>query len=58
MFALEVAQILPTKFRVNWPFGSGEELNTVAIERKAMIRNRYNNLTPSVQDTKGKEGRI
>ena len=23
-----------------------------------MIRNRYNYLTPSVQDTKGKEGRM
>ena len=27
------------------------------IERKAMIRNRYNDLTPSIQDTKGKEER-
>ena len=25
------------------------------IERKALIRNRYNYVTPSVQDTKGKE---
>ena len=24
-FNLQVAPILPTKFRVNWPFGSGEE---------------------------------
>ena len=25
IFDLQVAPILPTKFRVNWPFGSGEE---------------------------------
>ena len=24
-FDLQVTQMLPTKFRVNWPFGSGEE---------------------------------
>ena len=26
VFDLQVAPILPTKFRVNWPFGSGEEV--------------------------------
>ena len=25
IFDLQVTQMLPTKFRVNWPFGSGEE---------------------------------
>ena len=25
IFALQVTPMLPTKFRVNWPFGSGEE---------------------------------
>ena len=25
IFDLQVTPILPTKFRVNWPFGSGEE---------------------------------
>ena len=25
VFDLQVAPILPTKFRVNWPFGSGEK---------------------------------
>ena len=25
IFDLQVSQMLPTKFRVNWPFGSGEE---------------------------------
>ena len=25
MFDLPVTPMLPTKFRVNWPFGSGEE---------------------------------
>ena len=25
-FNLQVTQILPTKFLVNWPFGSGEEV--------------------------------
>ena len=32
-------------------------LSSVQIERKAMIKNRYNYLTPSVRDAKGKEGR-
>ena len=27
IFCLQVTQMLPTKFRVNWPFGSGEEVN-------------------------------
>ena len=26
IFDLQVTQMLPTKFRVNWPFGSGEEV--------------------------------
>ena len=26
IFYLQVTQMLPTKFRVNWPFGSGEEV--------------------------------
>ena len=25
IFDLQVTSMLPTKFRVNWPFGSGEE---------------------------------
>ena len=25
VFDLQFAKILPTKFEVNWPFGSGEE---------------------------------
>ena len=25
IFDLQVTQMFPTKFRVNWPFGSGEE---------------------------------
>ena len=28
MFYLQVTQMLPTKFRINWPFGSGEAKNT------------------------------
>ena len=27
IFDLQVTQMLPTKFRVNWPFGSGEGKN-------------------------------
>ena len=26
IFDLQVSQILPTKFRVKWPFASGEEM--------------------------------
>ena len=26
IFDLQVTQMTPTKFRVNWPFGSGEEV--------------------------------
>ena len=32
-----------------------ETAHSVKIERKAMIRNRYNYLTPPIRDTKGKE---
>ena len=28
-FLLKVAPILPTKFRINWPFGSGEEAQNI-----------------------------
>ena len=31
IFDLQVTQMLPTKFRVNWPFGSGEEAKMAAI---------------------------
>ena len=32
------------------------ETEILPIERKTMIRNRYNYLITSIQDTKGKEG--
>ena len=32
-----------------------QKKNATYIERKAMIRNRYNYRTPSIEDTKGKE---
>ena len=28
-FYLQVTPMLPTKFHVNWPFGSGEEANNI-----------------------------
>ena len=29
IFDLQVALIRPTKYRVNWPFGSGEEIQNI-----------------------------
>ena len=29
IFDLQVPQMLPTKFQVNWPFGSGEEVKKI-----------------------------
>ena len=37
IFDLRVTPMLPTKFRVNWPFGSGEEAkNRFSIKMAAM----------------------
>ena len=36
-------------------FLSNMQSAKIKVERKAMIRNRYSYLSPSVQDTKGKE---
>ena len=29
IFDLQVTQMLPTKFQVNWPFSSGEEVKNI-----------------------------
>ena len=41
IFYLQVTLMLPTKFGVNWPFGSGEEAkNRLSIWRPSWISNR------------------
>ena len=43
IFDLQVTLILPTKFRVNWPFATGEVLNRFSRlppQRQSWISNR------------------
>ena len=40
MFDLPVTQIVPTKFRVNWSFGSGEEAKNRFLSRPLGISYR------------------
>ena len=37
IFDSQVTPMLPTKFQVNWPFGSGEEAKNIFFQMAAMV---------------------
>ena len=50
IFDLQITPMLPSKFQVNWPFGSGEEAKTIAAAAISEFRSEYKLFATSHRD--------